>query len=61
MKRVIMDTNYWIALKKDPDLFKEFHEVCSSDSVKVYFSYGNFIDLVKPRNRISCRKLSLQL
>lgn len=47
MKRVIIDTNYWIALKKNPDLFKEFHEVCSSDSVKVYFSYGNFIDLVK--------------
>lgn len=23
MKRVIMDTNYWIALKKNPDLFKE--------------------------------------
>lgn len=47
MKRVIMDTNYWIALKKNPDLFKEFYEVCSSNNVKVYFSYGNFIDLVK--------------
>lgn len=47
MKRLVMDTNYWIALKKNPDLFKEFYEVCSSDSVKVYVSYGNFIDLVK--------------
>jgi len=47
MKKLIMDTNYWIALKKNPDLFKEFYEVCSSDSVMVYFSYGNFIDLVK--------------
>jgi len=47
MKRVILDTNYWIALKKNPDLFKEFYEVCSSDSINVYISYGNFIDLVK--------------
>jgi len=47
MKRLIIDTNYWIALKKNPDLLKEFNEVCSSDSVKVYFSYGNFIDLAK--------------
>lgn len=42
-----MDTNYWIILKENPDLFKEFYEVCSSDTVKVYFSYGNFIDLAK--------------
>lgn len=42
-----MDTNYWIALKKNPDLFKRFHEACSSDSVEVYISYGNFIDFAK--------------
>ncbi|WP_135666695.1 hypothetical protein [Halorhabdus rudnickae] len=47
MNKVILDTNYWIALKKDPNLFKEFYEVCASDDVRVYFSYGNFIDLVK--------------
>jgi len=33
MKRVIIDTNYWIALKKNPDLFKEFYEVCSSNNL----------------------------
>jgi hypothetical protein len=47
MKRLILDTNYWIALKNDPDLFREFYELCSSDQVNVYFSYGNFIDLAK--------------
>ncbi|WP_225307733.1 MULTISPECIES: hypothetical protein [unclassified Haloarcula] len=46
-----MDTNYWIALKKNPDLFKEFYEVCSYESVKVYFSYGNFIDLAKAKEQ----------
>jgi hypothetical protein len=47
MKRVIMDTNYWIDLKENPDLFRQFYEICSSENVKVYFSYGNFIDLAK--------------
>jgi hypothetical protein len=51
MKRVIIDTNYWIALKEDSDLFREFYDVCSSDNVNVYFSYGNFIDLVKTEDK----------
>ena len=42
-----MDTKYWIALKENPELLKEFYEVISSEDVKVILSYGNFIDLAK--------------
>ncbi|WP_247731123.1 hypothetical protein [Halovivax limisalsi] len=46
-----MDTNYWISLKQDPDRFKSFYETASSDDVQVYFSTGNFIDLVKAKEQ----------
>lgn len=47
MKRVLMDTNYWISLKQNPQRFKEFYDTVSSDNVRVYISTGNFIDLIK--------------
>jgi len=47
MRRVILDTNYWISLKREPQRFKEFYEAVSSEDVKVILSFGNFIDLVK--------------
>jgi hypothetical protein len=61
MKRLVMDTNYWIALRKDPDLFKEFHEVSSSDNVEVYFSYGNFIDLAKAQEQDTMSKIIVSI
>lgn len=47
MNRLIMDSNYWIDLKKNPELFREFYDVTSEEDVKVILSYGNFIDFVK--------------
>ena len=47
MLRVMMDTNYWIDLKYSPELLSRFKRLASLDEIKVYFSYGNFIDLVQ--------------
>jgi hypothetical protein len=51
MNRVILDTNYWIFLKENPERFKEFYDAVSSDDVKVVLSIGNFIDLVKAQEQ----------
>jgi hypothetical protein len=57
MKRVILDTNYWISLKRDPQRFKEFYETASSEDVKVILSFGNFIDLVKAEEQDTLSKI----
>jgi len=57
MKRLIIDTNYWISLKKNPDLLREFCEITSSEDVKVLLSYGNFIDLAKAEEQDTMSKI----
>ena len=47
VKRVIMDTNHWIDLKKYPERLPRFAEAVDRDDVKVILSFGNFIDLVR--------------
>jgi len=47
MNRIILDTKFWISMKRNPQRFKEFYEAVSSEDVKVILSFGNFIDLVK--------------
>ncbi|AFZ74639.1 hypothetical protein [Natronobacterium gregoryi] len=47
MKRIMMDTNYWIFLKHNPQRFKQLFDITSREDVQVYFGSGNFIDLVK--------------
>mgnify|MGYP006277229227 CR=1 FL=1 len=47
VKRVIMDTNYWIDLKENPEQIPRFFEAVDGEDVKVALSFGNFIDLVK--------------
>jgi len=57
MDRVILDTNYWISLKEDPQRFEEFYEAVSSEDVKVILSFGNFIDLVKAEEQDTLSKI----
>lgn len=47
MLRVMLDTTYWIELKYSTKTRKRFTEIVTNDEIEVYFSYGNFIDLVK--------------
>ncbi len=57
MNRVILDTNYWISLKQDPERFKAFYEAVSSENVEVILSFGNFIDLVKAEEQDMLSKI----
>jgi hypothetical protein len=47
MERVILDTNFWIDLKDDPESLTTFQQLASRDDIEVQFTYGNFIDLAK--------------
>lgn len=47
MLRVMLDTKYWIDLRYSPETRERFTELTANDEIEVYFSYGNFIDLVK--------------
>lgn len=47
MLRVMLDTKYWIELKYSPETRERFKELATNDEIEVYFSHGNFIDLVK--------------
>ena len=47
VRRVMMDTNFWIYLKNNPNKLEEFHRRVNENEVKVLFSSGNFIDLLK--------------
>lgn len=41
----------------NPERFKDFYDAVSSDNVKVIFSYGNFIDLVKAEEQDTLSKI----
>lgn len=43
----MLDTNYWIDLRYSQERYTRFKELVSHDEIEVYFSYGNFIDLVQ--------------
>ncbi|NHX41407.1 MULTISPECIES: hypothetical protein [Haloarcula] len=43
---IILDTKYWIRLKKCPDDLAQFKEALSEDD-EVLFSYGNYMELIK--------------
>ncbi len=48
MRRVLLDTKFWIQMENDMDDFKRFHTAVSdSEGIEVLFCFGNLVDLVK--------------
>jgi len=45
--RVMLDTGFWIDLRYDEEKRERFTQLVTNEEIKVLFSYGNFIDLVK--------------
>jgi len=48
MERILLDTNFWIHFKENPDCFEDFYStVNQNDYIEVIFAFPNFIDLIK--------------
>lgn len=56
-KKVMMDTNFWIQLKMDSSYRSEFEKKVDENDVTVYFSFGNFIDLLKANEQDELAKI----
>ncbi|WP_144798285.1 hypothetical protein [Halorubrum depositum] len=60
VKRVILDTNYWIDFVEEyPERTPRFLEAIDNDDVKVYITFGNFIDLIRSNEQEGLTKLIL--
>lgn len=45
--RMMLDTKVWVDLKEDPAFLDEFRQLYNDHELKVVFSHGNFLDLVR--------------